>query len=114
VARVKNIFTRRIRNRECPKVLSVYQPSEVVSLRPCFFAIYSLCGFDVGLLFFLFVFSFVKASIGARRRCTTRRSEASRSVLRGTCRSFHNNASRSTSPTRRSEAPSLWLVVGST
>jgi diphthamide synthase (EF-2-diphthine--ammonia ligase) len=32
VARVKNIFTMRIRNRECPKALSVYRPSVEVSL----------------------------------------------------------------------------------
>jgi hypothetical protein len=36
---VKNIFSRRIHDWECPKALSVYRPSEAVSLRPCFYAI---------------------------------------------------------------------------
>jgi hypothetical protein len=31
-ARVKDIFSDRIRNRECPKALGVYHPSEAVSL----------------------------------------------------------------------------------
>jgi hypothetical protein len=35
-ARVKNIFDGRIRNRECPKALGVYRPSDAVSLRPWF------------------------------------------------------------------------------
>jgi hypothetical protein len=32
VARVKNIFAGRIRNRVCPKALSAYRPSNVLSL----------------------------------------------------------------------------------
>jgi hypothetical protein len=44
-ARAKNIFVGRIRNQECPKVLSVYQPSEAVSLQPCFFALLQLVQF---------------------------------------------------------------------
>jgi hypothetical protein len=35
-ARVKNIFGGRIRNRECPKALRVYQPLDAVSFRPQF------------------------------------------------------------------------------
>jgi hypothetical protein len=36
-ARVKNIFGRCIRNRECPKALGVYRPFNTISLRPSFF-----------------------------------------------------------------------------
>jgi hypothetical protein len=36
VARVKDIFAGWIRNRECPKALGVYRPSDPVSLRPWF------------------------------------------------------------------------------
>jgi hypothetical protein len=32
--RVKNIFDGWIRNRECPKALGIYHPSDLVSLRP--------------------------------------------------------------------------------
>jgi hypothetical protein len=34
MARAKNIFGRRIRNKECPKALEVYSPSDPVSFRP--------------------------------------------------------------------------------
>jgi hypothetical protein len=34
MARAKNIFGRRISNRECPKALGVYSPSDPVNLRP--------------------------------------------------------------------------------
>jgi hypothetical protein len=34
MARVKNIFGGQIRNKECPKVLGVYSPSDPVSFRP--------------------------------------------------------------------------------
>jgi hypothetical protein len=34
MARAKNIFGKRIRNRECPKALGVYSPSDPVCLRP--------------------------------------------------------------------------------
>jgi hypothetical protein len=34
--RVKNIFNGCIRNRECPKVLGVYRPSDAVSFRSQF------------------------------------------------------------------------------
>jgi hypothetical protein len=33
MARAKNIFGERIRNKECPKALGVYNPSDSVSLR---------------------------------------------------------------------------------
>jgi hypothetical protein len=34
IARAKNIFGGRIRNKECPKVLGIYSPADPVSLRP--------------------------------------------------------------------------------
>jgi hypothetical protein len=34
MAHAKNIFGGQIRNRECPKALGVYSPSDPVSLRP--------------------------------------------------------------------------------
>jgi hypothetical protein len=34
MARAKNIFGGRIDNRECPKALGVYNPSDPVCLRP--------------------------------------------------------------------------------
>jgi hypothetical protein len=36
---VKNIFAGRIRNRECPKALGAYQPSDAVNLRPSFLVV---------------------------------------------------------------------------
>jgi hypothetical protein len=35
-AQVKNIFAGRIRNREYPKALGVYRPSDAASLQPYF------------------------------------------------------------------------------
>jgi hypothetical protein len=32
IARVKNIFGGRIRNRECPKAFGMYHPSDPVNL----------------------------------------------------------------------------------
>jgi hypothetical protein len=37
MARAKNIFGGRIRNKECPKALGVYSPSDPVSFRPLLF-----------------------------------------------------------------------------
>jgi hypothetical protein len=37
MARAKNIFSGRIRNKECPKALWVYIPSDPVSFRPWHF-----------------------------------------------------------------------------
>jgi hypothetical protein len=34
MARAKNIFGGRIRNKECPKALGIYNPTDLVSLRP--------------------------------------------------------------------------------
>jgi hypothetical protein len=34
MARAKNIFGGRILNKECPKALGVYSPSDLVSFRP--------------------------------------------------------------------------------
>jgi hypothetical protein len=34
MARAKNIFDGRIRNKECPKALGIYNPADPVSLRP--------------------------------------------------------------------------------
>jgi hypothetical protein len=34
MARVKNIFGGRIRNKECPKALGIYSPTDPVILRP--------------------------------------------------------------------------------
>jgi hypothetical protein len=34
IARAKNIFGRRIRNKECPKALAIYSPVDPVSLQP--------------------------------------------------------------------------------
>jgi hypothetical protein len=34
IARTKNIFGGRIRNKECPKALGIYNPADPVSLRP--------------------------------------------------------------------------------
>jgi hypothetical protein len=34
IARAKNIFGGRIRNKECPKALGIYSPADLVSLRP--------------------------------------------------------------------------------
>jgi hypothetical protein len=34
IARVKNIFGGRICNKECPKALGIYNPTDPVSLRP--------------------------------------------------------------------------------
>jgi hypothetical protein len=43
MARAKNIFGGRIRNKECPKALGVYNPSNLVSLRPWYFSNLGLC-----------------------------------------------------------------------
>jgi hypothetical protein len=52
VARMKNIFIGCIYNRKCPKALSVYRPSEEVSLRPSFFATLQLVHFtDLSVCF---------------------------------------------------------------
>jgi hypothetical protein len=37
MARAKNIFGGRIRNKQCPKALGVYSPSNLVSFRPLWF-----------------------------------------------------------------------------
>jgi hypothetical protein len=37
MARVKNIFGGRIHNKECPKALGVYRPSDLVSFRALLF-----------------------------------------------------------------------------
>jgi hypothetical protein len=37
ITHVKNIFGGRIRNKECPKALGVYNPSDLVSFRPSHF-----------------------------------------------------------------------------
>jgi hypothetical protein len=42
---VKNIFVGRIRNRECPKAVDVYQPPGAVCLRPCLLSIRELAHF---------------------------------------------------------------------
>jgi hypothetical protein len=34
IAGAKNIFGRRIRNKECPKALGIYSPADPVNLRP--------------------------------------------------------------------------------
>jgi hypothetical protein len=34
IARSKNIFGGRIRNKECPKALGIYSPADLVSPRP--------------------------------------------------------------------------------
>jgi hypothetical protein len=34
MAHAKNIFGRRIRNRECPKALGIYSPADLVCIRP--------------------------------------------------------------------------------
>jgi hypothetical protein len=34
IARTKNIFSRRNRNKECPKALGIYSPADPVSFRP--------------------------------------------------------------------------------
>jgi hypothetical protein len=34
IARTKNIFGMRIRNKECPKALGIYSPADPVSFRP--------------------------------------------------------------------------------
>jgi hypothetical protein len=34
IAHAKNIFGGRIRNKECPKALGIYSPTDPVSLRP--------------------------------------------------------------------------------
>jgi hypothetical protein len=38
IACAKNIFGRRIRNKECPKALGIYSPTDPVSLRPLVFS----------------------------------------------------------------------------
>jgi hypothetical protein len=35
IAHAKNIFSGRIRNKECPKALGIYIPADPVSFRPC-------------------------------------------------------------------------------
>jgi hypothetical protein len=34
IARAENIFSGRIRNKDCPKALGIYSPANPVSLRP--------------------------------------------------------------------------------
>jgi hypothetical protein len=41
MARVKNIFGGRISNKECPKALGVYSPSDPVSFQPWRFKVYA-------------------------------------------------------------------------
>jgi hypothetical protein len=43
MARAKNIFSGRIPNKECPKALGVYNPSDPVSFRSCCSSDLSLC-----------------------------------------------------------------------
>jgi hypothetical protein len=43
MARAKNIFGGRIRNKECPKALGVYSPSNPVSFQPRHFSNLGLC-----------------------------------------------------------------------
>jgi hypothetical protein len=43
MARAKNIFGGRNCNKECPKALGVYSPSDPVSFRPWPFSNMSLC-----------------------------------------------------------------------
>jgi hypothetical protein len=43
MARAKNIFDGRIRNKEFPKALGVYNPSDPVSFRPSHFSNLGLC-----------------------------------------------------------------------
>jgi hypothetical protein len=43
MARAKNIFGGRIRNKECPKALGVYSPSNPVSFQPWHFSNLGLC-----------------------------------------------------------------------
>jgi hypothetical protein len=43
MARVKNIFGGRIRNKECPKALEVYNPSDPVSFQSCCSSELSFC-----------------------------------------------------------------------
>jgi hypothetical protein len=38
MARAKNIFGGRIHNKECPKELGVYNPSDLVSFQPWHFS----------------------------------------------------------------------------
>jgi hypothetical protein len=43
MARVKNIFGGRIHNKECPKALGVYSPSDPLSFQPWPFSNLDLC-----------------------------------------------------------------------
>jgi hypothetical protein len=43
MAHVKNIFGGRIRNKECPKELGVYSPSDPVSFDRCCSSDLSFC-----------------------------------------------------------------------
>jgi hypothetical protein len=43
MARAKNIFGGRIRNKECPKALGVYSPSDLVSFQSCCSSDLSFC-----------------------------------------------------------------------
>jgi hypothetical protein len=43
MAHAKNIFSGRIRNKECPETLGVYSPSDPVSFRPWPFSHLSFC-----------------------------------------------------------------------
>jgi hypothetical protein len=43
MARTRNTFGERIRNKECPKALGVYSPSDPVSFRSCCSSDMSLC-----------------------------------------------------------------------
>jgi hypothetical protein len=43
MARAKNTFGRRIRNKECPKALGLYSPSDPVSFRPWHFSNLGFC-----------------------------------------------------------------------
>jgi hypothetical protein len=44
MSHAKNIFGGRICNKDCPKALGVYSPSDPVSFDLCFSSNMSLCG----------------------------------------------------------------------
>jgi hypothetical protein len=70
IARAKNIFDGRIRNKECPKALGIYNPTDPVSFQPLGFLRSEVLRIYILVLMAVCVLlcSTVNASTGARHR----------------------------------------------
>jgi hypothetical protein len=82
MARVKNIYNSQIRNKECPKELGVYSPSDSLSFGSWYFPIWNFLSTRLGSdrVSIVHVFSTARASTGAWHRFMMRTSTTTRSA----------------------------------